>query len=116
MSEASPTTPGNAVRKVEYVAGFRSPPAFCWSAVGGFSSACVAPAAFAGSGQTIAWTNVPVIWSPTIRTADTLPPATCPTNALYGSATWDVCVGRNDQMFQTIAIAKMIHESGPKRY
>jgi hypothetical protein len=40
------------------------------------------PAALAGSGQTIAWTNVTLISSPAIRTAEGLPSATWSTNAL----------------------------------
>jgi hypothetical protein len=116
MSAASPTTAGNAVRKLEYVGGFCSLPACSGSAALGASSAFAGPAAVVGSGQAIARTNVPVISSPTIRTADTLPSATCPTKALYGNAMCGVCGDTSDEMFHAITIAKTINGSGPKRY
>src|SRR5260370_11166002 len=71
---------------------------------------------FAGSGNVIAWTKVPPICSPTIRTCGTFPAVTWATNALYGSVTSDVCLGKSDQRFHAINRKKTIHDSGLTRY
>src|SRR5260221_10026492 len=56
------------------------------------------------------------ICSPTIRTCGTFPALTWATNALYGSVTSDVSLGKSDQRFHTINRRKKIHDSGLTRF
>src|SRR6266446_6929939 len=108
MSDGSPTTLGNVVWKAEYDGAGGISPAF-------FSPVVFVGSVFAGSGHVTAWTKVPPICSPTIRTCGTFPAVTWATNALYGSVTSDVCPGKSDQRFHAINKKKTIHDSGLAR-
>src|SRR6516225_981809 len=120
ISDESPTTLGNVVRNVAYVAVFCSPAA-CFSVPAGFSlpdfdaSLDFWAGVSVAAGQEIGCTKRPLIASPTMRTFETLSALTCATNAVYGSGTSGVGLGRIQYRFHAVKRARMIQERGLTR-